>query len=1302
MKIFQNCLTLILLVTISFLTLKVDTDNKTVFINKTSISNEKEEANGAIDWLNRRRVNLQTGKIDFNDIIKAQDEVASFQNLKNTNSLGLSWIEMGPNNIGGRTRALLIDNVDNNLMFAGGVSGGLWKSANAGATWSIVTNGDFWDNINIASICQASNGDIYVGTGEGLYYNSGYGTGGLAGSGIWKSTNHGQTFNKLTSTWSNDSINGYAVKNIFSNVNRIASDPTDNNLIYASTNKGLMASNDGGSSWYNPVIEKYIAGNPIFINSTSTDVKVANDGSVIASIGNKAYLADGKIFNNNIESISLSDNDLVVVVGKNGKVLKSINSGNSWTSVTSGIYTHIYSYSQAGVSTGFAVGNSGKIYKTNNAGNSWQTLTSGTTNQLESVCFVSAVTGFAVGYIGTILKTTNTGQTWTTLSSGTTENLHSIDFATTPVGYLVGDAGKIKKTSNAGTSWTNSTSSTTKNLYSVNCISSSKIIAVGDSGTVVRTTNGGTSWTTINSGTQQNLKSVFFITDSIGFIVGTNGIILKSQDIGLTWSTIYSGTSANFNNIYFKGDVGYIVGDAGTILKSIDGGITWSSLTSGVSVNLHAIYFNNYIKVKTQSPHNLSSNDIISLITEINSYNHSGTIYSIVSSDEFIIDIPYYVDYFNIIGHISNLINLDEKQSLSPNAGRLEFAFSPSNSDYIYCSAAKNTGELENIYQSKNKGITWNVIGSGDDPLFDPFYHQGIYNNSIAVYPNNSESTLLGGIDLWKREQGGIFEQISIWNNASNSSYVHADIHQLVFHPSYSTNNTFFIGTDGGIFKSINSGSSYSKLNNNYNVTQFYSVAASPQGAVIGGTQDNGTQYISSSVISPASAIEISGGDGGYSFCSALNPNVFFSSIYYGTIFRSQNKGASMSTYFSGNSGGNFVTPFRVWESFNDSLSADSAIYTYPIGSPILFSGQILNVVANSKINNRPINCNYTIKNNDTLYPGETIKVQDYYQAMFALGMTNGIYISRTPLDFTSYSLINSATNISGMVETLEFSKDGNYLYIATPNRIYRIGNLLNARTNSQLQNLSADVIGIFGSQTITSLAVDPQNPENLIVTLGNYGNTNYVYYCTNAATCPVSTGLSNFTLAQGNLPEMPVYSSLIFWNDSKTVIIGTEYGVFSTIDITASSVEWDKETAFPNVAIYMLTQQLFENKWDNGVTNHGYIYAATHGRGLWRSESNSGPLAVKENQKFSESNSFNIYPNPAYNITYIEYVSSLVSYCIINLFNSNGTLVKQLNYKLLTGNNKIELDVTSFPKGIYYVSIKTEQKTIAKRLIVN
>ena len=63
-----------------------------------------------------------------------------------------------------------------------------------------------------------------------------------------------------------------------------------------------------------------------------------------------------------------------------------------------------------------------------------------------------------------------------------------------------------------------------------------------------------------------------------------------------------------------------------------------------------------------------------------------------------------------------------------------------------------------------------------------------------------------------------------------------------------------------------------------------------------------------------------------------------------------------------------------------------------------------------------------------------------------------------------------------------------------------------------------------------------------VVVTFGNYGNTNYVFASSNAlATSP------NFISIQGDLPQMPVYDALINIADSSQIFLATEHGVWST-----------------------------------------------------------------------------------------------------------------------------------------------------------
>jgi len=108
-------------------------------------------------------------------------------------SLTEQWSEIGPNNVGGRVRAIMFDPNDpsQKKVWAGGVTGGLWFNndiTNPNSSWQKVS--DFWGNLAVTCIAFDPNNPqiFYVGTGEG------WGVGQSIGGGIWKSTNAGQSW----------------------------------------------------------------------------------------------------------------------------------------------------------------------------------------------------------------------------------------------------------------------------------------------------------------------------------------------------------------------------------------------------------------------------------------------------------------------------------------------------------------------------------------------------------------------------------------------------------------------------------------------------------------------------------------------------------------------------------------------------------------------------------------------------------------------------------------------------------------------------------------------------------------------------------------------------------------------------------------------------------------------------------------------------------------------------------------------------------------------------------------------------
>ena len=238
--------------------------------------------NGAINYLASMRNNKTTGDIDPKWVFKAREDVDKLTKSKGVSNLGISWSEVGPDNIGGRTRAILIDKTNPNIMYAGGVSGGVWKSTTGGSSW--VKLDDFADNLAIASLAQGADGAIYVGTGEGLGVSDGAANGSTSfiGKGIFKSTD-GVTFTSLTSTVP---ATGNSLGSPWAFIDRIACDPVNPLRIYAATNNGLRSTSDGGVTWVWPVKS---GSNNNTLNCT--DVDVATDGTVTCAIGGKCQIS---------------------------------------------------------------------------------------------------------------------------------------------------------------------------------------------------------------------------------------------------------------------------------------------------------------------------------------------------------------------------------------------------------------------------------------------------------------------------------------------------------------------------------------------------------------------------------------------------------------------------------------------------------------------------------------------------------------------------------------------------------------------------------------------------------------------------------------------------------------------------------------------------------------------------------------------------------------------------------------------------------------------------------------------------
>ncbi len=167
------------------------------------------------------------------------------------------WVERGPNNIGGRTRALTWDPNDANgkKVWAGAVTGGLWYNndiTNSSSKWVQVSS--LWSNLTVSCMAWDPNNTAvgYVGTGEGFGVNAST----SRGFGVWKTTDSGKTWNQIsnTSTWYY--INDIVVRNESgSSVVYVAVDayPFQQSTFHGLSTYGLQRSTNGGTSWTNVI-----------------------------------------------------------------------------------------------------------------------------------------------------------------------------------------------------------------------------------------------------------------------------------------------------------------------------------------------------------------------------------------------------------------------------------------------------------------------------------------------------------------------------------------------------------------------------------------------------------------------------------------------------------------------------------------------------------------------------------------------------------------------------------------------------------------------------------------------------------------------------------------------------------------------------------------------------------------------------------------------------------------------------------------------------------------------------------------
>jgi photosystem II stability/assembly factor-like uncharacterized protein len=205
----------------------------------------------------------------------------------------------------------------------------------------------------------------------------------------------------------------------------------------------------------------------------------------------------------------------------------------------------------------------------------------------------------------------------------------------------------------------------------------------------------------------------------------------------------------------------------------------------------------------------------------------------------------------------------------------------------------------------------------------------------------------------------------------------------------------------------------------------------------------------------------------------------------------------------------------------------------------------------------------------------------------------------------------------------------------------------------------------------INDIAIHPTNPSKIAVAVTG---SEKVYYS--------ADGGQTWSSMLFNLPGFSAQAVVWQNNDNEGLYVGMNYGIYYT-DNSLGNTWVPFNNGLPNVRINELEINTADNK----------IYAATYGRGLWRSNVYDASLSVED----FEFNDLSMYPNPATNEVNLKWNKS--EDVSIRIYDTQGKIMfygKNINLY-----NEFKIDVTSFNDGVYFVKLNSNKGEITKKLIL-
>ncbi|HEV8082873.1 MAG TPA: T9SS type A sorting domain-containing protein [Chitinophagaceae bacterium] len=598
--------------------------------------------------------------------------------------------------------------------------------------------------------------------------------------------------------------------------------------------------------------------------------------------------------------------------------------------------------------------------------------------------------------------------------------------------------------------------------------------------------------------------------------------------------------------------------------------------------------------------------------------------------------------------------------ALAPSQQNILFAFYQNGLSQQNAKGANSEADLFKIDFTANTSVNLSANMPdfpGQSDGVDPIALQGGYDMAIAVKPDDPNVVFVGGTNLYRSTDGFTSSTKTEWiggyrkNNpptAETYPNSHADFHGLFFDPINA--NIAFAINDGGIQKTDNIMANQLPdpvpwaMVSRYQTLQYNFVAIDPeagQNNFFGGAQDNGTYFREDGNTKPNDQFKISGGDGASVSIASYTSNTF--TIYFSSQFGSLSRDITNNFATITPSGltanpdggfGDFVTYFKTdFDNPEDLYYANfNRLFRTTKASTVTASGwEELTGVATVVNASKPMGTDVSIR---------------------ALELSRGPYLP------------------------------DHVLYIGTSDaHLYRLNDPRNVVVSSTPLDITPT--GLTGN--ISDVAVNPNNDDEVLITVSNYNTTN-IWYSKNA-----KSALPTWKNTEGNLTMPSIRSCVIVvkkdasGNPAAEYYVGTSVGLYSTTDINAASVTWEREG--DNILGMALTTSLDYRPQDNtllvGTHGNGMFYATT---GAPNYNPNSGTV-VDPNLPASTliQNLF-----PTFTNTSLQYVKgNVLNVNVIStrIYNMAGQLVysNKSNYQSGT------IDVKRLPAGGYVLKIESD-----------